>query len=193
MQAKRRAGRAETPDLGELTDRLRPARNRAWTLNRLDSVFRSGKVPKTHPDGFHPGRLLTTSVWGPADRTALRVTDLWMPWLGKTMDAESQTGVNRFMVTSRIPLKALFPSYAPEREYDGYLDAFPFRNWTGAGAVDRDLEVFKIDYDFEANPGLIRRILDEVVQVAPDIYLGKILFRIRGAFRAIGYFSLREA
>ncbi|HEX9236716.1 MAG TPA: hypothetical protein VF972_10610, partial [Actinomycetota bacterium] len=61
------------------------------------------------------------------------------------------------------------------------------------GAVDPDVEVLKIDYDFEANPGfLIRRILDEVVQVDAGTYLGKILFRIGPRLRPIGFFSLHR-
>ena len=65
------------------------------------------------------------------------------------------------------------------------------RNRIEPGAADPDVRVFKIDYDFEANPGLIRRILDEMVQVAPGRYLGKVLFRARGTFHPIGFFSLR--
>jgi hypothetical protein len=61
----------------------------------------------------------------------------------------------------------------------------------GPGALDPDLEVLKIDYDFEANPGLlIRRILDELVQVGRGVYLGKVLFRLGGRFHPIGFFSL---
>jgi hypothetical protein len=58
--------------------------------------------------------------------------------------------------------------------------------------VDPDITTFKIDYDFEANPNfLIRRILDEVVQIAPGRLLGKILFHVGDRFHLIGYFSLR--
>ncbi|HXJ66518.1 MAG TPA: hypothetical protein VNN79_22390, partial [Actinomycetota bacterium] len=101
---------------------------------------------------------------------------------------------NRFLPNSRIPMKVVFPKYSPETVTVNRIEAFPFRNRVAPGAVDPDLETFKIDYDFDANPDfLIRRILDEVVQIAPGRLLGKILFRVSGRFHLIGYFSLRSA
>ena len=52
------------------------------------------------------------------------------------------------------------------------------------------MRVLKIDYDFEANPTLIRHILDELVQIAPGHHLGKVLFRSGNRFHRIGFFSL---
>jgi hypothetical protein len=38
---------------------------------------------------------------------------------------------------------------------------------------------------------LIRHILDELVQIAPGRYLGKVLFRVRVRYHRIGFFTLR--
>ena len=145
------------------------------------------------PDGFLAGRLLTTSVWGPLDRAVLRLARLWMPWKGKTFDREAATGVNRFdnSAVGRAAMHTIFPGYRPERVTRELIEAFPMRNRVEPGAIDPDVDVFKIDYDFEANPALIRRVLDELVQVAPGRYLGKVLFRVRGGFHPIGFFTLR--
>ena len=70
------------------------------------------------------------------------------------------------------------------------LEAFPYRTSVGPGELDRDVRVLKIDYDFEANPTLIRHILDELVQIAPGHHLGKVLFRSGNRFHRIGFFSL---
>jgi hypothetical protein len=52
----------------------------------------------------------------------------------------------------------------------------------------------KIDYDSEENPRLlIRDILDELVQVVPGAYLGKILLRRAETWRLLGYFALQPA
>jgi hypothetical protein len=62
------------------------------------------------------------------------------------------------------------------------------------GKVDPDRETLKIDYDSDENPGfLIRDILDELVQVVPGAYLGKVLLRRGGGeeWRLIGYFALQ--
>jgi hypothetical protein len=177
-----------------LADRLDPRRNRTQVLARLNEIYRSGTAPDPLPDGFMPGRLLAMSVQPQLDATVRRIAALWMPWQGKVFDPDTMMGVNRFLPNSRIPMKVVFPSYSPETVTVNKIEAFPFRNRVAPGAVDPDLETFKIVYDFEANPGfLIRRILDEVVQIAPGRLLGKILFRVGDRFHLIGYFSLRSA
>jgi hypothetical protein len=130
------------------------------------------------------------SVWGPFDGAVRRIADLWMPWQGKALNAGASTGVNRFVPRAKFPLRIVFPGYSPELMTDQWIEAFPFRNRIDPGAIDPQVQVLKIDYDFEANPALIRRILDEVVQVGSGLYLGKVLFRFQGAFQPIGFFSL---
>jgi hypothetical protein len=176
-----------------LAARLDPRRNRAEVLARLDEIYRSGTAPDPLPDGFLPGRLLAMSVQPQLDGAIRRIASMWMPWKGKVFDPDTMTGVNRFQPNVRIPMKVVFPGYAPEEVTRVKVEAFPFRNRIAPGAADPDLQTFKIDYDFEANPDfLIRRILDELVQVAPGRYLGKILFRVGERFHPIGFFSLRS-
>jgi hypothetical protein len=74
--------------------------------------------------------------------------------------------------------------------FDDRLEAFPFRTCVARGELDSGVNVLKIDYDFEANPTLIRHILDELVQIAPGRYLGKVLFRSGSRYYRIGFFSL---
>ena len=117
-----------------------------------------------------------------------------MPWQGKTFDPVSMTGFNRFSADVRTPLRLIWPSYTPIRTDGEVVQAFPFRNRIERGAIDPDVKVLKIDYDFEANPSLlIRRILDELVQVDDGLYLGKVLMRWRGSFRRAGFFSLERS
>ena len=178
--------------LADITARLDPRNNRHWAIDRLDDLYRTGRVPDPLPDGFLQGRLLTMSMSGPSDAAIRRIAGMWMPWLGKKFDLSTSTGVNVLIPSAKTPMKVLFPSYEPEAVFVDRIEAFPFRNRVAPGAADPDLEVYKIDYDFEANPGLIRRILDELVEVENGVYLGKILLRWRGAFRPIGYFSLER-
>ena len=177
-----------------LGNRLDPRRNRSQVLARLNEIYRAGTAPDPLPEGFMPGRLLGMSVQPQFDSVIRRIAALWMPWKGKVFDPDTMTGVNRFHPNVRIPMKVVFPKYTVEEATAVKVEAFPFRNRIAPGAVDPDLETFKIDYDFDANPDfLIRRILDEVVQIAPGHLLGKILFRVNGRFHPIGYFSLRNA
>jgi hypothetical protein len=118
-----------------------------------------------------------------------------MPWQGKRFDPSSGAGLNRFAVLPgvRTGFRILWPGYRPLSDTGGRIEAFEFRTGLGEGAVDPGVKVLKIDYDFEANPGLlIRRILDELVQVDDGVYLGKVLLRAGGSFRPVGFFMLER-
>jgi hypothetical protein len=195
MQAEKRVAdvRDDPSELETLLDRLQPGVNRRLILDRFDDLFRSGMAPDPLPEGFLPGKLLATSTWRPLDELGVRLSRMWMPWQGKSFTPAASVGLNRFSPSARIPLRVVFPGYQPELVHGDRLEAFPFRTRIAPGELDRDVRVLKIDYDFEANPSfVIRRILDELVQVAPGMYLGKVLFRTGGRFHPIGFFSLRE-
>ena len=75
---------------------------------------------------------------------------------------------------------------------DEVVEAFAFRTRLESGAVDPDVKVLKIDYDSDGNPRLIRRILDELVEVDEALYLGKVLMRLGSRSRTIGFFMLES-
>jgi hypothetical protein len=179
--------------LDDIQQRLDPRTTRHDIASELDDVFRSGSVPDPSPEGFLPGRLLTMTWRDPADAFVARVGRMYMPWLGKSFDPEASKGVNVLTTNARTPMKVLWPKYVLEREMADRIEAFPFNTRIEQGAVDPGLQVLKIDYDFSANPKfLIRSILDELVQIDDGVYLGKILFRRKGRFHPIGFFSLES-
>ena len=177
----------------EIRSRLDPAQTRTSALVELDALFRTGRAPDPLPEGMLSGRLVTMSLWGPSDALVRRIAGMWMPWLGKSFDPATMQGVNVLTKNARGPMRALWPSYEPERELVDRIEAFPFRNRIAPGELDPQVDVLKIDYDFGANPGfIIRRILDELVQIEDGFYLGKILLRRRGSWLPIGFFSLER-
>jgi hypothetical protein len=94
-----------------------------------------------------------------------------------------------------MALRILFPFYRGMSDYEpDSFRAFVFQTSIAAGMVDRDRQVFRIDYDRPDNPALsIRRIVDEIVQVREGVYLGKIHFKWWwGRWAMIGYFALRR-
>lgn len=187
MDTLTRSGRT----LEEIQDELRPGRMRKRAIAELDDLFRSGKAPDPPPDGFLPGRLVTMSLSRPSDAFVRSLGDLYMPWLGKSFDRRDATGLNVLVKSAKTPVKGLWPSYTPISESDEKLEVFAFKTRIAPGAIDPDVDVLKIDYDFEANPNfLIRKILDELVQIDDGHYLGKILFRWKSSYRPIGFFSL---
>jgi hypothetical protein len=180
-------------DLLEIEYDLRPAAVRRRSIARLDELFAGGRAPDPQPDGFLDGRLVTMAVHPLLDGFVRRVADIWMPWLGKSFDASTEMGINVLVPKARGPMRLLWPSYEPERTLADRIEVFPFRTRIAPGELDPQVDVLKIDYDFDANPGfLIRRILDELVQIDERDYLGKILFRMGSGFRNIGFFSLHR-
>jgi hypothetical protein len=181
-----------TDEIAALRHRLDPRTNRAEIADRYDEVFRAGSVPDPAPDGFLRGTLEMTTTTGALDAFGRSVTRLWMPWLGKRFDAATSTGVNRMRSSARGPMRVVWPSHRTTPIADG-VEAFPFRTRVEPSALDAGTTVLVIDYDFEANPGLlIRRIRDELVRVDDGFFLGKVLLRLRDGYHRAGFFSLRR-
>lgn len=141
-------------------------------------MFGQGRVPDA-PDGFHPGM-------------AHVLFDKQTPWLGKHFDRQRQVGYNVFTPLGAKILKFASPFYRKFNvNEEGNTRAYYFKTWIGKGKKDRQLDVFKLDYDSPENPLFIRIILDEVVEIAPQQYLGKIHVKfLPGFFVTIGYFGL---
>jgi hypothetical protein len=179
--------------LSEIRASLKPKVVREHAISALDDLFRSGSAPDPQPEGFLRGELITMSVTRPTDAVVRAISALYMPWLGKSFDPSTQSGLNILKPSAKGPMKVLWRNYIPEREMADRLEVFPFATRIDEGAVDVGLQVLKIDYDDRVNPDfVIRRILDELVQLDEHLYLGKILFRTKRAWHPIGFFSLES-
>ena len=177
---------------------MRADRRRAEVHDSLNRIFRLGILPEPILDGRFEGVAITPTTFAATDPLFRALSYLWMPWVGKRFDAETQTGDNMLLPSARLLSKLFWPTYRFRSMDDGRYAAFPFRTFEGAGVVHTDRRVFKIDYDWDENPSLlIRDILDELVQVVPGVYLGKALLRCVGpmspSWRLVGYFALRPA
>jgi hypothetical protein len=158
----------------------------------LNELFRLGK-PASGLDGPMDGILVMTTISGVVDPAARLITRLWMPWQGKSFHADADRGENRLVGSARWPAKLLWPRYSMRGASEGLL-AFDFETYVEAGKVDPDREVLVIDYaKVDDNPRLvIRSIRDELVEIVPGAYLGKILYRTgEDRHRNLGYFALR--
>ncbi|KAA1251631.1 hypothetical protein F0Q45_03170 [Mycobacterium simiae] len=166
--------------------------DRSGAETQLNSIFKLG-TPPTDLDGPTNGILVMTTTNSVLDAAVRFVTSLWMPWRGKRFDSKGHTGDNRMISGARLPSKLLWPLYKMKDSTDGKL-AFDFKTYNDAGKADPGTQVMVIDYsEVEANPRLIiRSIRDELVEVVPGTYLGKILFRLpRDRYEMIGFFALR--
>ncbi len=163
----------------------------------LNLLFRGGTVPDPAPNGRYAGELIALDL-APGLTPVFRwLADAWMPWRGKTFDRSLKRGENIFTKDSHTlarlfnPLYRGFASEGP-KTYRG----FSFRMYAAPGLFDPDRTVLKIDYGLEENPALtVRRVLDELVQLDEDLYLGKAHVRWWGSpadsWQTVAYFSLR--
>jgi hypothetical protein len=81
------------------------------------------------------------------------------------------------------------------RADEGGKAAFDFLTRIERGMVEPAVDVLVIDYEpVSSNPKmLIRQIRDELVELVPDTYLGRILFKLgENRYSNIGYFALRQ-
>lgn len=143
--------------------------------------FMNGRLPEPSPDGFYRG-------------SAYLLGGRPVPWLGKSFEPGNSRGFNIFTPRGASLLRVMTPFYKLFRlNDDGNTDAYYFATSTGSGFKDPTIETFKLDYDSSENPFLIRIILDEIVQTAPDEYLGKVHMKVfPGFYSTIGYFGLKR-
>ncbi|HWI19261.1 MAG TPA: hypothetical protein VNT81_16015 [Vicinamibacterales bacterium] len=170
-------------------------RDRHSALAEMNEVFRGGRLPETALDGRTHGQMIAVDIAPGITPVADALLTNHMPWCGKTFNAAEATG-NNLLYTSFLPVaRVLFPGYrgyVPEG--GGRMTAFPFRTYAGTGLKDPDRQVLKIDYDTPANPFLMRRILDELVQVNDNFYFGKAYFKLSSkSAHLLFYFALQRA
>lgn len=166
--------------------------DRPRALALLEDAFRSGSVPRGL-DGPYRGRLIATT-FGRVDSAFGALARLWMPWKGKVFDAAGAKGRNILSGSARPAVRAMWPRYrdlvpaAP-----GRFTTFRFVTETGPSVLFQGVHVLRIDYDISEDPAfIIRRILDELVRVDEDLYLGQALLRLRGRWRRAGWFALER-
>ncbi|MBU3687423.1 MAG: hypothetical protein FGM25_13645 [Mycobacterium sp.] len=157
----------------------------------LNELFRLGTAP-TNLNGPTEGMLVMTTTNPAFDAVVRAITALWMPWQGKRFDNQAATGDNRLTRSTGLVGKLLWPLYSMRDAAEGKL-AFDFKTYVEAGKEDPDVDVMVIDYaDVEDNPKLtIRKVRDELVELVPGVYLGKILFKTDSGYTKLGYFALR--
>lgn len=91
-------------------------------------------------------------------------------WLGKEFFADSNTGINNFTDGQRYRFKT-------------------YR----AKSISKQQDILKIDYDIPGNPFWVRRIVDELVEIEPGHYQGKVYARfLPGLTFTITYFTLQK-
>jgi hypothetical protein len=101
----------------------------------------------------------------------------WFPWRGKVFERVTETeskGINRFRV-------------GPFKFLRFHCETFISKPLLGPN------DVYCLNYDLPGNPGIIRRIRDDIKKVGDGLFLGTANIRWRGKHRFAAYFILHSA
>lgn len=176
----------------------------------LNELFRLGTPPRGL-EGETEGILVATMLPPGVDQVVGALTARWMPWQGKRFQVSRDKGDNLLTGSARFPAKLIWPLYGTKPHESG-RSAFTFEMRTEAGKADPDRVVLVIDYSaIDSNPDVvIRQIRDELVELCPSTYLGKILWAggiplanqlpvvgnlaasVGKGWPCIGYFALKQ-
>lgn len=143
----------------------------------LDRIFLDGKTPTmAEMVGLVDGRV--GSVLLLPDFAILKqfINLGWFPWRGKRFDevtASESKGINRFRIG---PIKFL--------RY--HCETFISPPLVGTN------EVYRLNYDLPGNPGVIRRIRDDIKKVDEGVFLGSANIHWRGTHHFVAYFILQS-
>ena len=182
------------------------AKQKAWELlsalveprnhGALPWVFEHGVAPADAPHGDCQGIVMQLygSVWLTTLDRLVRAGQMLggIGWAGKSFDTVTRTGYNRLTASSRIPALLTLPNYRFDR-IDGELIGFRFDYSIEPSPVAPNGTVLAIRYDHprHRNPLVLPRTRDELVEIAPQVYLGRALLNEKGAWQVVGYFGLR--
>jgi hypothetical protein len=150
------------------------------SLEELEALYRAAASPASMrvADGDLVGRMLAVRGVPPAIAAPLR---RWAAapsfvWEGKTFRATSDAhgiGHNRVNVPGLLGRQSLFP----------------FATRLGASLLD-GAPALILDYDLDVNPGYIRRIHDEIREIAPGLFLGPAMWKTAGEPALVLWFAL---
>jgi len=147
----------------------------AYSAAELRELYEKATVPKSMRvlDGAFCGRLLAPAGPGAflfAGLVRRLAGSRYFPWLGKTIaiaDDSGGTGKNSLSLGLR-------------------MDKVPFVIRFDDSVVDGK-RCIVLDYDLEENPGVVRRIGDELREVCPGLFMGPFILR---PFGIIGWWAL---
>jgi hypothetical protein len=163
---------------------------------RLPWLFAQGNGAAEAPDGDTEG--LVMNLHGSAMMTVLNTMIQLgqllggMGWTGKTFNRKTGTGYNRVTSSTSIPALLAMPHYKMKKQ-GKELFGFEFHHSIDTSPVPPHQQVRAITYDEPQfkNPLILPKVRDEIVEIVPDVFLGRIAYRVKHGWEVVGYFALR--
>lgn len=107
--------------------------NRADALNKLNELFREGRVPDPPLHGNYAGELIALDIAPVLTQLTAAITAAWMPWKGKTFDARRSMGDNIFDKSSFLTARVLWPLSRLRRRWRRHVPRLPLPHLRCAG------------------------------------------------------------
>lgn len=167
--------------------------DREAALASLDGMFRAGRPPQELA-GRYQGEMVAVDIAPVITPFVTTMQERYRLWQGKRFDPAAGGGDNVLSNRARASFTIFMPFYRGRQpDTATTFRALQFRTYIAPALFDPATPVLKIDYDIPGNPSLtIRRVLDELVELADGYYLGRAYVRWWGfGWRRVAYFSLR--
>ncbi len=155
----------------------------------LQKSFLNG-TPAKDLDGFYKGALLQLIPTTPLESFAGIIAKVWLPWYGKKFDKNKHTGINKLPSYVIPPLRSLFEEKISGEDTSSMF-AFPFKTSLEKGLKD-PIKVMRLDYNSTENPAIVRNVVDELVAIGNNTYLGKAYLNKNSNVRLLAFFSLQK-
>lgn len=156
------------------------------SFDSLSRSFQKGTPQKL--DGFYRGTLLQLLPKTPAEQLGTLLSHLFLPWKGKEFFPKEQRGINILPSFISPFLSLVFPKAVEKKDMKGVY-AFPFKTRQTKGIQDT-ITVLRLDYDQPTNPPRVRQVVDEVVCIETDTFLGKAFLLEENTPRLVAFFKL---
>ncbi|MCK5789886.1 MAG: hypothetical protein KAH34_03555 [Ketobacter sp.] len=182
------------------------AKENAWELlkelqnesqfYRLPWLFAQGNGDAEAPNGDTEGMVMNLhgSFLMRTINSAVMLGQLLgrMGWTGKTFNRKTGTGYNRITASAYIPTKLAMPHYKLQKQGNELL-GFDFHHRIDSSPVAPHLKVRAITYDEPSfkNPLILPKVRDEIVEIVPDVFLGRVVYKVKHGWDIVGYFALR--
>lgn len=161
----------------------------------LVELFDAGVAPPAGLTGRFAGKFEAFRIGPGLSQLAELADRTWHPWQGKTLASTASSGDNVLRRNTFRLVRLLAPTYqAFKTDTPTTYRAFPFQTYVAAAQDNPGQAVLKLDYNVPVNPHWppVRRILDELVQIDDDLFLGKAYVRWWwGAWQHWAFFSLQ--
>ncbi len=159
-------------------------------IKHLQNEFVNGTTPKKL-NGFYHGSLDMFIPETILDRIGGAIVRLWLPWRGKYFNAAKNAGDNILPTYLVFWLRSWFGEKAIGKSEYGGIHAFPFKMSVEKGLKD-PVKIFRLDYNLPANPPRVRKVIDELMQVGKEEYLGKAHIVEGEKIKTVAFFRLKK-